>query len=153
MIDQESPSSLSPAPGTSTGSFWTTLPGILTALATLIAAVAGAWVSLQPPSDPSSPVRTEVSIADFVRKSVPEQAEYSVRDGALTFTLIIHEVKGKKGAVVFSAGTASGSPRYTVKNSEQVVIPVGGRDYTFSVQEINDREDNQDQAVISIRPK
>lgn len=163
-------------------SFWTTLPGLLTAAATLVTALTAAWKVMLPDrtatatpvaelragpdkapatapavtasaTPAASPGRAEELLSAFARRTVPEEASYHIRDGEAVFDLEIREVKGKKGEVVVQTPGDAQNParRVAVKSGQSAVLNLAGRDYLFEVHAIQDRKDNGDQAVVSLR--
>lgn len=132
-------------------SFWTSLPGVLSALAGLLGAIGVLWAIIGGTSP--APSKTEpIQLAAFARHLVPNSAVYSLQDGTARLTLTIWEVKGKNGSVIVSLSEGpTSTSSHKVEKGTSLVLVVSSRSYSFDVHEVFDKKNNRDEAIVSLR--
>lgn len=133
--------------------FWTTLPGLLTALAGLVTAVGGFWAVIQSKSPTPTTAQT-LAINEFNRKDLLERTSYKILHGSSTIELTAVNVRAKKRILKVSIGLTGEQPAtFELVEGKPATAVLGGRDYWLEVHGFTDHKDGKDLASFTLRPK
>lgn len=131
-------------------SFWSSLPGVLTAGALLLGAITGLVQIVIPLITRPQPI--DAPLSEFASKVVLERATYSIRDDAQVLQLAVVDIRARKRVLTISVASSAhqGVTLSLVEGAPQS-FSVGTRTYTAEVLGFEDRKDGQDLATLRLR--
>ena len=137
-------------PSSTTQSFWTTLPGLITAIATLLTAAAGFIVAL-PHVVRASATSSAIPIDGFRNKTVLEKARYTVLDGSTEIDLLVEDVKVGQRQVFLQIGLrGEKTTPVQLGINDPRLVTVGAKTYEATVHDLADVLLTPDTAQLSL---
>jgi len=143
-----------PQPEESKLSFWSTLPGIITAIGGTATALAAAATTIYPMVQPWLLGTGVIQLKDFSKRIVLEGGAYTVETPTGLVSLIIDDIKVVRRMVFLRIGPKGEAGRAVELRPEaEQAIVIGTREYSLRVHDFADVAFGADTALITIALK
>lgn len=135
-------------------SFWKSLPGVITAITGLIAALTALATAVYPMIQVSGQSKDSIALKDFVKRTVLEGGTYRIQDADAAITLVVDDIKVQRRLVFASFALGSQAPKkLEIEAGKTQLLVLGSKEYAVSVHDFADVIVGADTAQLTVAPK